>query len=260
MAVRFRGALLIVVIVVAAGFLAAAPTAQAAPISLSCETGCSLDPFGAALWSTDFVHPSGTGVFKPFLRLHALGGKTFEEGHSTDAASQDFLNDEMGGIWTHAIEVSSLLPVTIGGADYFVFSLDTGEPKVAKKSPISLDRLKLCSSSSPTLTKAGDCPTTPYHYDLDAGLDREVLLDYRLAGSGQGRSDLVVFVPAFTGDRYLYLYSMLGGKGGAYEADGTFSEWRALSGTSVPEPMTLLLLGPGIAAAAARYRRSRRAS
>ena len=259
MTFRFRGALLIVL---AAGFLAAAPTAQAAPISLSCETGCSLDPFGAALWSTDFIHPSGTGVFKPFLRLHALDGETTEQGHSTDAPSQDFLGSEIGGIWTHAIEVSSLLPITIGGTEYFVFALDTGEPKAAKKSPLSLDQLKLCTSDSSTLVKAGDCPTTPYYYDLDAGTDREVLLDYRLAGSGQGRSDLVVFIPAFTSpDRFLYLYSMLGGKGGAYQVDGTFSEWRALTGAgTVPEPMTLLLFGPGIAAAAARYRRSRRAS
>jgi hypothetical protein len=254
----------------AAVVVGAASTAYAKPIkpavvplvaveSQSCETGCSNVLFGGAIWSTDdTTHPSGTGVFKPFLRLQANGRETTEDGHNTDAKKG--ANDEKApDPHTHSVLVSDLAKVTVPGyaGTYFVFELDTGEPANDKKSPLSLDSLKVCTGGDPEITKADDCPYSPYKYDLDAGKDREVLLDYALIGRGNGESDLFVYVPSFTTtDKYLFLYSLFGSKGGAYQVDGTFSEWRFLAGpAAVPEPASMLLFGTGASFLAWRRRR-----
>jgi hypothetical protein len=248
---------------VAIGLAAAGQAEADAVLSLNCESGCSNDLFGGAVWSTEIIfHPSGTGVFQPFLRVHGTGNQGTEDGHNTDAPKQQFLNDEIGGIWTHSVNISDLTPVTPEGYTglYYGFALDFGEPATEKKSLLSLDSLKICTANSATLTQADDCPTQPYKYDLDAGTDREVLLDYNLIGQGNGASDLFVYIPFFeTSDQYLYLYSMFGLKGGSYRAEGTFAEWAFIEAppAQVPEPGFGLLLWTGLVGLIThRYRRS----
>jgi hypothetical protein len=241
-------------------------SSEGALITLDCTSGCTEASFGGAIWSTVSLQPSGTGVFKPFVRIQANGQETNEDGHNTDANG---VNDEKGGIWTHSVKTASLDNVTeIGGQSYYEFMLDLGEPGEVDKSLLSLDALKLCSASTGDLTKLNDCPTSPYHFDLDASGDRSVLLDYNFFGGGNGNSDLFVYIPtsALLGAaEYFYMYSAFGYQPG-YVADGTFEEWAfqgRASGTGgtggtagvISEPALLSLLGIGLTVAASQRRR-----
>jgi hypothetical protein len=250
-----RIARLLSVVALTAVVLALPARAKAADFSLDCTTGCNFVSFAGAFWSTVSLQPTGTGVFDPFLRVHATGQETTEDGHNTDGP---FSNDEIGSIpepHTHAVLLSSLQPVLISGQSYFQFALDLGEPDADNKSDISLDQFKICTGNSGTLTQANNCPTASvFSIDTGVGQDREVLLDYDLFGGGNGNSDLFVFVPTSVlagGAPWFYLYTEFGSKGGSFTADGTFEEWSVLTGsnppTQVPEPATLLLLMPAVA-------------
>jgi hypothetical protein len=128
------------------------------------------------------IQSSGSGVFAPFLKVHA---SPQEDGHNTDGT---FLNDEEGGGKTHSVAKSDLRNfAVINNALYLEFALDLGEPSGGDKSQVSLDQLKVCSGTTKTLSKADDCPTAA-GYSLDAGADRSVLLDYDLFKGGNGKA------------------------------------------------------------------------
>ena len=73
-------------------------------------------------------------------------------------------------------------------------------------------------------------------YDLDAGEDSYVLLNYKL-NHGSGSGDMFAYVPddLFVGGSYVYLYSMFG-VNNANTAD--FEEWsiRLAGGDTPPTP------------------------
>jgi hypothetical protein len=78
--------------------------------------------------------------------------------------------------------------------------------------------------STTTFSPAGDEQhgTLPglgdLRYNLDAGTDSTVLLDYLVIGKGSGRADMTVLIPVSVFDGaaptdYVYLYSYFGGLG-----------------------------------------------
>jgi len=222
-----RVAPVFVIAAVFAAILGSGVAANAAVITWDCTTGCDPLPnetFGGALWRTASVQPSGTGVFKPFVRMIANGQATDEDGHNTDANP---VNDEFDA-WTSAVLIADLDNfVLIGGTAYAEFVLDLGEPANVNMSKLSLDAVKICRGATGNLTMVGDCPTTAL-FDLDAGADRSVLLDYNLFGGGNGNSDLFMYIPLanFRGSKepYFYLYTAFGYQPN-HHADGTFEEW-----------------------------------
>jgi hypothetical protein len=281
---------LVVVALSAVAFAVVTTSASAAVVTLDCKLGCNLATIpgdtSGVLWSTETVHPSGTGVFDPFVRIQGKGGDNgadIEDGHNTDGKLS---NDEKNGTWTHSVLTSDLATITFNDPNtnvsttYYQFMLDLGEPADLDKSLLSLDQFKICTGSSGSLTKEDDCPVSPYHYNMDdnqvPAVDATILLDYNLIGQGNGGSDLFVYVPAalfVDPDDFFYLYTSFGEQQGNYLAQGTFEEWAAKVGgsdttgddttsggettgpTGVPEPGTLSLLGAGLALVGYRLRR-----
>jgi hypothetical protein len=273
-------------VVAAALLLGLVGTAQAVPLTLDCSSGCNTtdpnQPFGLAYWSTDIIHPSGTGVFGTFLAMQNVGE---EDGHNTD--SNQPLNDEKA--FSHSVATADLRSlVAIDGMAYYAFALDVDErAKDDGSTLISLDQLKICSANSATLLRADDCPADPETYNLDLLLDRSVTIDYALNGSGNGTSDLFVYIPYAMVDRtksYFYMYSAFGEQAGMGAGAG-FEEWGYRNTTigvcpdgsipnpgcpfgdppddppedpvPAPEPASMMLLGGGLLAAAARKYRNK---
>jgi hypothetical protein len=133
-----------------------------------------------------------------------------------------------------------LSEIPLCGGLYYEFKLDINE--ASNQSELSLDVLKIHLADAGDLTEYETNPAFgPALYDLDAGEDSTILLDYSLA-SGSGSGDMTLCIPVaalgVNGSKYVYLYSEFG----AYsESSDGFEEW----GVIVPEPATMLILGLG---------------
>ena len=139
----------------------------------------------------------------------------------------------------------------------FLFVLDINEPSGSSQSLISLDAVQIYISStgSQNTTVLGDLGTLVY--DLDAGEDSEILMDYDNA-PGSGVSDMLMSIPSsvFAGvsaTDFVILYSAFGDVDSSQDG---FEEWGHLTNVNViPEPGTGLLLGTGLLGLAWRRRR-----
>jgi hypothetical protein len=191
---------------------------------------------------------AGTGNFDSFLRIQA---NDTERGYNTDGALEF---DSKGGTWTHALLLSEVPTVSVGGTDYREFQLDIDE--TASSALLSLDELQLFTASSDDLTgyAAGPPPSiggaTTLVYNLDADEDNTVTLNY-LLNKGSGWADYLVLVPdswfgagsncEYGGTdctTYVYLYSRFGD---THAADDGFEEWAVGEVGPVFQPGTIIV-------------------
>ncbi len=148
---------------------------------------------------------------------------------------------------------------TIDGEVYREFGLDINQQGTDPL--LSLDEIQLwvggALNPSVTTFTAGvlDFLTGTLVYQLDAGADNNILLNYNL-NPGSGGGDMYFYVPnawfsSYGADAAVTLYSRFGQTGVDNNNDG-FEEWfvrceagQVCTPTNVPVPATLALLGLG---------------
>lgn len=203
---------------------------------------------GSIFESADF-RPAGTGFIDSFVRIQDTGT---EEGYNTSGRPLPF--DEKSGNFTRDLRLGEVPVVAVGGADYYEFRLDINESNGADKSLLSLDRVRIYTSSVGGKTTTDLGALGALRYDLDAGGDNWIKLDYSLnSGSGQGDMAMLVPVANFAGtsqSEFLYLYSQFGTN---YSADAGFEEWAV---TAIPAPGTIAMAGLGTVLLMGRRRAS----
>lgn len=231
---------------IAAGMLVIASIAQATVLDLGSSGSGTIN---GALFQTNDDHPTGTGVYNPFLTIQNNG---WEQGYNSSTGNFDTKREPQ---WNHEIKFSDLQATTINGIQYIGFSVDINEPNGAK-SDISLDALKVYTSAtlqSSTSTNGsgffnGSLGTLVY--DLGGN---QVLYDDQNTGSGGG--DINIYIPVsfflnagVQADDYIYMYQRWGNSD---TTEGGFEETSLIRGlTPVPElsalfPIVGLLVAVG---------------
>ena len=175
---------------------------------------------------------SGTGIFDPFVRLQ---GSPTEQAYNTNG-TKEF--DTKTGTWTHAILVSDIPVVTIGGKNYWELFNDINETN--STAYVSLNKVEAYFTSNANLTgySAGFGSNATLQYAFDGAI---LIHD---VNSGSGRADLRyriptagISIPSDCGylssgcSTYFVLYSEWGTTGtytdgNDYSSDGGFEEWK----------------------------------
>jgi hypothetical protein len=230
---------------------------------------------GNGLVANFHSHPSGTGVFDPFLTLErtAAGGNPAgkERAYNTDGHSALYL-DQQRPAWNTYLHLGDLAVVTVNGGRYYAFELDANEPG-NNKSLISVDNVRIYTSTADntglvqnneanldslgTLRWAMNTPLkNGNNYDADnwIKLDSNLSDELKKANGGSGYSDLILYVPtsAFNGvsaNDFLWFYNL----NGVHDvAEAGYEEWRAALGRSAPTVpdggSTMTLLGSALGA------------
>lgn len=207
-------------------------TAAPPPIQIGALNG--------AIFGQNFSQPMGSGVIDSFVRIGDNQGVV--EGYNTSTRPLQFQENNTL-TFTHAIQLSSIPAVNIGGIMYREFLLDINQENVAPL--LSLDELRIFVSptnfngTSPNPASFYDITTKqlnglPAVYDLDAGTDNYVKLNYSL-NSGSGTGDMFAFIPSHlfgtNGSDYVYLYSKFGVN---YANNDGYEEWARGAQTLTP--------------------------
>ena len=222
--------------------------------------------YGPAIFTTDFTQPAGTGVIDPFLTIQNNG---VEQGYNTSVSGGVF-DTKREPQYNHELRLSDLATVNIGGTDYYSFLLDINEPNGGNKSQISLDMLKLFTTTQDKQTTTNVESLGVKRFDLD--LPADSYIKYDDANSGSGQADIAFFIPTasfLTGPNaarptdFVYMYQRFGDNISADFAgttQGGFEETAIGFGvTPIPEvPAALPLAGVLGAVVGVNYFRRRR--
>ena len=219
------------------------------------DTSVDSGIINGAIYAVDGTAPSGTGIFGRdsggvFLTIQKKG---VEEGYNTSASN--IMDNKKVDQWNHEITLATLGVITVDGSDYVSFLLDINEPDNGKDNLISLDDVKIFTTSATAITNSTldslvNDSRLNLVYDMDAGANNSVLLDYARNGQGSGKGDMALLVPAsvFAGAKLsdtVYFYSRFGGDiigaSASSQADSGFEEWTAGAGKAIPEPSAALL-------------------
>lgn len=199
---------------------------------------------------------TGTGIIEPFLRIQANGN---QGGYNTDAAVE---YDAKSGPWTHALQLSDIPIVNLGGTDYRQFLLDINQNTGGTNEFLSLNQIQIFQSGAdvgnnsetlipatatapPLISFAG--ATEIFRMNNPTDPNMEILMNYQLnPGSGAGDMFLYVLASSFNASPYVTMYSQFGTPPGPFDSNDGFEEWAVLSQgdvTHVPEPTSVILLG-----------------
>src|SRR5262249_10408230 len=143
-----------------------------------------------ALFTQTSAHPTGNGIINDFLRVQAKKSSV-EQGYNSDAAPD---LDTKGGAFTHAIHLSDIPVVMMGGVAYREFLLGLDQ---SQASPLlSLDQLQIFLGDRGNLSgyKGGKLAGMTAIYDMDAGANNWVALTGALS-HGNGTGDACVYIP-----------------------------------------------------------------
>jgi hypothetical protein len=239
--------------VIGAGMLAIASVAQATVLDLGSSGSGTV---GGAIFQTNSDHPTGTGVYNPFLTVQ---NDPWEQGYNGTNGNFDTKRVPQ---WNHEIRFSDLQATTINGLQYFGFSVDINEPG-GNKAGISLNGLSVWTSATLQTSTSTDAngffngSLGTLRYDLGAN---SVLYNDQNTGSGGGDINIYIPISAFAGataNDYVYMFQRWGNTD---SSQGGFEETALIHGfTPVPEMSALFpIVGLLVAVGSTRVLRRRR--
>ncbi|MBI1904255.1 MAG: hypothetical protein HYS13_24430 [Planctomycetia bacterium] len=202
-----------------------------------------------AIFQVFNVKPAGTGILKPFLRIHDNGtsGNGVEQGYNTGYRGAGFpdFDQKTDPNYTRNLTLGAVPVANVGSTSYREFLLDLNEPG-GSKADISLNELHLFAGAAADGFSTNFAAPASFGgftllYDLDSNEDNTAILTDLFSGSGS--TDVRILIPesSFVGrsaSDYLYFYAEFTQADGS--SQGGFEEFAP---GQVPEPASFLIWG-----------------